>query len=95
MGREAILRQMALASYGTRFLRGEIALDAFARHGLFEGIGSQFLEGGQPHLSTDDYIEWLTMQREAGAPRWCAWWSRRRPCIGRPKRQPQEARPVP
>ncbi|MEJ7807527.1 MAG: hypothetical protein WKG03_16580 [Telluria sp.] len=69
MGQETILRQIALASYGTRFLRGEMALDGFARHGLFEGIASQFREGGKPDLLAGDFTAWLTLQRDAGAQR--------------------------
>ncbi len=68
MRQETILSQIALASYGTRFLRGEIALEAFARHGLFEGIRSQFRDGAKMLLA-DDITQWLTMLREAGAQR--------------------------
>ena len=69
MTSSTILRQVALVSYGTKFLRGEIALAAFAQHGLFARASSQFRDGtGQP-LLTDDFRQWLEMQRDAGAQR--------------------------
>ena len=68
MGRETILRQIALVSYGARFLRGEIAPETFAGHGLFAGIRSQFRDDDKRLLS-EDATHWLGLQREAGAQR--------------------------
>jgi hypothetical protein len=67
-GRETILRQVALVSYGTRFLRAEIALGAFAGHGLFDGIRSQFRDDAK-RLVSKEFTQWLGLQREAGAQR--------------------------
>lgn len=68
MGQETILRRIALVSYGTRFLRGEIALEAVAGHGLFDGIRSQFRDDAKRVLS-QEFTQWLHLQREAGAQR--------------------------
>ncbi|QGZ40178.1 hypothetical protein IP92_04915 [Pseudoduganella flava] len=42
MYREPILREVALVSYGTLYLRGDVALDDWYRHNVFEGATVQF-----------------------------------------------------
>lgn len=69
MGHSTTLHQITLVSYGTRFLRGDIALAAFARHGVFEGKPREFRDGGNPRLPVDDFTLWLEMLRERGAQR--------------------------
>lgn len=64
-----MLRQIALVSYGTRFLRGEIALDDWYRHGIFFDARLQFRSLADNTLLADDFTLWLGMLKATGAVR--------------------------
>lgn len=65
---ESILRQVALVSYGTRFLRKEIELEDWYRHGVFFDSRLQFRDVANALLA-DDFTLWLDILRESGATR--------------------------
>lgn len=69
MHSESIERQVALASYGTAFLRGELALEDWYRHGVFFGARLQFRALLDNALLADDFTLWLGILQKAGALR--------------------------
>lgn len=69
MRHESILRQVALASYGTQFLRGELALEEWYRHGVFFDARLQFRALADNALLADDFTWWLGILRRSGAVR--------------------------
>lgn len=60
---------MALVSYGTRFLRGHLALEDWYRHGVFFGARLQFRAPDGNALLADDFTWWLGILRQSGAAR--------------------------
>lgn len=68
-GREAIQRQVALVSYGSRFLRKKLALEDWYQHGIFFGARLQFRDRAGNALLADDFTQWLTVLAQGGATR--------------------------
>lgn len=68
MRHESILRQVALVSYGTQFLRKEIELEDWYRHGVFFETRLQFRDPADALLA-DDFTLWLDILRKSGATR--------------------------
>lgn len=64
-----LLRQVALVSYGTQFLRGKLPFDAWYRHGIFFESRLQFREAADRRLLADDFTLWLTVLQGTGARR--------------------------
>lgn len=62
-------RQVALVSYGTLFLRGELALDDWCRHGVFFGSRLLFRAPAGNILLADDFTLWLLELKRTGASR--------------------------
>lgn len=69
MRHESILRHVALASYGTQFLRGELALEEWYRHGVFFDARLQFRALADNALLADDFTWWLGILHHSGAVR--------------------------
>lgn len=69
MGHESILRQVALVSHGTKFLRNELALEEWYRHGIFFGARLQFRQLADNALLADDFTLWLGILLGSGAVR--------------------------
>lgn len=69
MRHESILRQVALVSYGTQFLRGDLALEEWYRHGVFFDARLQFRALADNALLADDFTWWLGILRHSGAVR--------------------------
>ncbi len=67
--REPFQRQVALASYGGRFLRKELALEDWRQHGIFFGARLQFMDGTGNALLADDFTQWLASLAQGGATR--------------------------
>lgn len=65
----ALLRQVALVGYGTRFLRGELPLEDWYRHGIFRDARLQFRAPAGNALLADDFTLWLEILRQSGARR--------------------------
>lgn len=68
MRHESILRQVALVSYGTQFLRNEIELEDWYRHGVFFDTRLQFRDLDNALLA-DDFTLWLEILKASGAMR--------------------------
>lgn len=68
MRHESILRQVALVSYGTQFLRDEIELEDWYRHGVFFDARLQFRDQDNTLLA-DDFTLWLEILKASGATR--------------------------
>lgn len=68
MRSKSIQRQIALVSYGTRFLRGQLPVDDWYRHGIFWGARLQF-RAPDNTLLADDFTWWLGMLARSGAGR--------------------------
>jgi hypothetical protein len=66
---EFIHRQVALVSYGTKFLRGELALEDWHRHGIFRDARLQFRRLADNVLLADDFTLWLGILKQSGATR--------------------------
>jgi hypothetical protein len=66
---ECLQRQVALVSYGNKYLRDELTLDAFFRHGIFFGQRLQFRALDGNGLMADDFTLWLAILRGMGARR--------------------------
>lgn len=64
-----IQRQVALVSYGTSFLRKELELEDFYRHGIFFGVRFQFRDHRSRQLLADDFTQWLGNLAMTGATR--------------------------
>jgi len=64
-----IQRQVALVSYGSQFLRKELALDDWYRHGIFFGARLQFRDRASKALLADDFTLWLGSLAQGGATR--------------------------
>lgn len=64
-----LLRQVALVSYGTQFLRGLLPLEQWYQHGIFFDARLQFRDGADQRLLAADFTLWLTMLRATGAQR--------------------------
>ncbi|KRB97045.1 hypothetical protein [Duganella sp. Root198D2] len=64
---ELIQRQVALVSYGSRFLRKKLALEDWYRHGIFFGARLQFRDRAGNALLADDFTRWLDVLAQAGA----------------------------
>lgn len=62
-----MLRQVVLVSYGTRFLRGELAFDEWYRHDVFRQTRFQFRAVSENLLLADDFTLWLGRLKETGA----------------------------
>ncbi len=69
MGSTLLQRQVALVSHGTLFLRGELALDDWCRHGVFFGSRLLFRAPAGNVLLADDFTLWLVELKKAGASR--------------------------
>ena len=69
MQSESTHRQIALVSYGTQCLRGQLALDDCYRHGIFFGSRLQFRALDGNTLLADDFTWWLGILKESGAVR--------------------------
>lgn len=69
MQSESIHRQIALVSYGTQFLRDQLALDDWYRHGIFFGARLQFRQLADNALLADDFTWWLGILKQSGAVR--------------------------
>lgn len=69
MASESNQRQVALVSYGTRFLRKELGLEAWHQHGIFFGAQLQFRGGVDNALLAGDFTQWLGMLAQGGAAR--------------------------
>lgn len=69
MGHESLPRQVALVSYGTRFLRQEIALKDWAQHAVFRGARLHFHRLEDNALLADDFTLWLGILADSGATR--------------------------
>lgn len=67
--REAALRQMALATYGTLYLRGQMDFESWYRHGLFWEARFQFRDLTTRRLIAEDFTLWLARLRDQGATR--------------------------
>ncbi|MGW8389394.1 hypothetical protein [Pseudoduganella sp. HUAS MS19] len=65
--RESMQRQVALVSYGSRFLRKENALEDWYRHGIFLGARLQFRDRAGNALLADDFTQWLAILAQGGA----------------------------
>jgi hypothetical protein len=68
MGDACLQRQVALVSYGNKYLRDEVTLEAFFRHGIFFGQRLQF-RAPDGKLLADDFTLWLAILRGQGARR--------------------------
>jgi hypothetical protein len=66
---QSISRQIALVSYGTKFLRKELALEAWCRHAIFSDARFQFYGGADNVLLADDFSQWLSILDKSGATR--------------------------
>lgn len=66
---ESIMRQVALVGYGSRFLRGELALEEWYRHGAFFDARLQFRTLPDSALLADDFTVWLVRLKRSGAVR--------------------------
>jgi hypothetical protein len=62
-------RQIALVSYGTWFLRKELALEDWYRHGIFFGARFQFRDYQTNQLLADEFTQWLGNLAMTGATR--------------------------
>ncbi|HAT30370.1 MAG TPA: hypothetical protein DCW29_05805 [Janthinobacterium sp.] len=69
MSEGLLLRQMALAAYGTQYLRGELELEDWYRHGAFWKARCEFRAAPGGRLLADDFALWLGHLRERGALR--------------------------
>lgn len=67
MRNKSLLRQVALVSYGTQFLRGETSLEDWYRHGIFFDARSQFRSLSDNTLLADDFTWWLAILKLSGA----------------------------
>jgi len=67
--REAIQRQVALVSYGSSFLRKDLAFEDWYRHSIFFGARLQFREPSGNALLADDFTQWLAILAQGGATR--------------------------
>ena len=68
MRSDPALRQAALASYGTLYLRDLIELEQWYRHGIFWEARFQFRDASG-RLVADDFTNWIGALRERGALR--------------------------
>lgn len=66
---KSLMRQVALVSYGTQYLRDEILLDDWYRHGVFFEARIQFRSLGDNTLLADDFTWWLGILKLSGATR--------------------------
>lgn len=66
---EILQRQVALVSYGNRFLSKELALDEMFRHGVFYAKRLLFRAPDDNALLADDFTLWLDIVRGLGARR--------------------------
>ena len=64
-----MMRQVALVSYGTKFLRHEIALEDWYRHHVFFDARQQFRTIADNTLLAADFTLWLGALEESGATR--------------------------
>lgn len=69
MRSETIERQVALVSYGTQYLRDQIALEDWHRHGTFFNARLQFRALADNALLADDFTLWLGILKVSGATR--------------------------
>lgn len=69
MDEDTLQRQVALVSYGNKFLRREVTLDAIFRHGVFYGKRLLFRALDNNALLADDFTLWLEILRELGVQR--------------------------
>ncbi|MET3132031.1 hypothetical protein AAKU55_002301 [Oxalobacteraceae bacterium GrIS 1.11] len=63
------LRQVALASYGSLFLRGKLDLEAWYRHAIFWDARFAFRDRAGRRLLAADFTQWLGSLRAQGALR--------------------------
>ncbi len=66
---EPIQRQVALVSYGSNFLRKDLALEDWYQHGVFFGARLQFRDRASNALLADDFTLWLAILAQGGAMR--------------------------
>lgn len=66
---QSFQRQVALVSYGSSFLRKELALDDWYRHGVFFDARLQFRDMASKALLADDFTLWLGILAQGGATR--------------------------
>ncbi|MET0320966.1 MAG: hypothetical protein ABW069_09625 [Duganella sp.] len=70
MAQSALLfRCVALVSYGTGFLRKELPLEDWYRHGIFFDARFQFRSPGQNALLAGEFTNWLDSLAHSGAKR--------------------------
>lgn len=66
---ELVYRQIALVSYGSKYLRGEIRLEDWHRHPALGNTRFQFRDHASNALLEDDFTWWLGILKLAGALR--------------------------
>jgi hypothetical protein len=66
---ERLARQVALVGHGSAFLRQQLSLDAFHRHGVFHGHRLLFRARADGRLLADDFTLWLSVAQSRGARR--------------------------
>lgn len=64
-----VYRQIALVSYGSKYLRGEIRLEDWHRHPALGNTRFQFRDHSGNTLLEDDFTRWLGILKLAGALR--------------------------
>lgn len=69
MQSRTIERQVALVSYGTQYLHGQIELEDWHRHGTFFNARLQFRALVDNALLADDFTLWLGILKASGATR--------------------------
>jgi hypothetical protein len=66
---DIVMRQVALVSYGNKYLRDELTLEQFFRHGVFFGHRLLFRSADDNALLADDFTLWLGILQGLGARR--------------------------
>ncbi|QYF94370.1 hypothetical protein KY495_03890 [Massilia sp. PAMC28688] len=69
MNDDMVMRQVALVSYGNKYLRDELTLEQFFRHGVFFGHRLLFRSVDDNALLADDFTLWLGILQGLGARR--------------------------
>lgn len=69
MRHEMVYRQIALVSYGSKYLRGEIRLEDWHRHPALGNTRFQFRDHASNALLENDFTWWLGILKLAGALR--------------------------
>lgn len=69
MDENTLQRQVALVSYGNKFLRSELTLEDMYRHGVFHQSRLLFRTPDENALLADDFTLWLEILRVSGARR--------------------------